>query len=472
MSDAFVPTPLESPRFDRYPAYRDSGVDWLGEIPAHWELRRLKNCADVWLSNVDKKSVEGQPEVRLCNYVDVYYHDRIHRAMNLMTATATPDQVRRFSLREGDVLITKDSETWTDIAVPALVIEDLPDVLCGYHLALVRPRPNCIGAFLCRAIGAVGPRDQYHVSANGITRFGLTVDAIRSGVLSLPPLFEQRAIVDYLDRETARLDALVAQQRELIKLLQEKRTALISHTVAKGLDPDVAMKDSGVEWLGEIPAHWDVAALRYRYDQSLGKMLDTKRITGDHLVPYLRNVDVQWDQINLSDLPSMDIGPHEIERFTVRPGDLLVCEGGEAGRCAIWQGDLDPCGYQKALHRLRPLTRGRERPRFLYYTLAAAVARGAFADGQGSTIAHLTGDMLRAHRFPFPPTAEQSAVADLLDHETARIDAMIAKVNEAIDRLNEFRTALISAAVTGEIDVRHHGSRTASDNTPTTQARP
>ena len=118
------------------------------------------------------------------------------------------------------------------------------------------------------------------------------------------------------------------------------------------------------------------------------------------------------------------------------------------------------------------VTRGRERPRFLYYTLVAAVARGAFADGQGSTIDHLTGDMLRAHRFPFPPTAEQHAIANFLDHETARIDAMIAKVNEAIDHLTEYRTALIPPQSPDKIDVRHRGDHMVSDNTPTTQARP
>ena len=211
-------------------------------------------------------------------------------------------------------------------------------------------------------------------------------------------------------------------------------------------------KDSGIEWLGEIPAQWEVAALRYRYEQSLGKMLDTKRITGDHLIPYLRNVDVQWDHINCLDLPSMDIRPHEIERYTVRPGDLLVCEGGEAGRCAIWRGELVTCGYQKALHRLRPLDRGRERPRFLSYTLAVAVTHRAFADGPGSTIAHLTGDMLRAHRFLFPPATEQHAIADFLDRETARIDVLIAKQEELIELLHEKRTALISNAVTKGLD--------------------
>lgn len=211
-------------------------------------------------------------------------------------------------------------------------------------------------------------------------------------------------------------------------------------------------RDSRVEWLGEIPAHWEVAALRYRYEQSLGKMLDTKRITGDHLVPYLRNVDVQWDSINLVDLPSMDILPHEIERYTVRPGDLLVCEGGEAGRCAIWHGELELCGYQKALHRLRPLDGPRDEPRFLYYALVAASRSSSFADGQGSTIAHLTGELLRAHRFPFPPMTEQRAIIDFLDIETAKIDDLVRKKRRLVELLREKREVLISRAVSAGLD--------------------
>ena len=168
------------PRFGRYAKYRESGVEWLGHIPAHWEVQRLKACATVHLSNVDKKSREGESEVLLCNYVDVYYNERIEADITFMPATATRDQIRRFSLRKGDVLVTKDSETWTDIAVPALVDEDLSGVLCGYHLALIRPRSRVSGGFLARTLSAVGPRDQFHVAANGITRFGLTADAIRA----------------------------------------------------------------------------------------------------------------------------------------------------------------------------------------------------------------------------------------------------------------------------------------------------
>ena len=137
------------PRRSRpYPEYKDSGVEWLGEIPVHWDVKRLKTTASVQLSNVDKHSEEGQVPVKLCNYVDVYYNDLITAELKFMKATATPEQVQRFPLRVGDVLITKDSESWTDIAVPAVVGEDLSDVLCGYHLAHIKPGPDLDGRFL------------------------------------------------------------------------------------------------------------------------------------------------------------------------------------------------------------------------------------------------------------------------------------------------------------------------------------
>ena len=179
-------------RFRAYPAYKDSGVEWLGEIPVDWEVKRLKALATVQLSNVDKKSLQGQDAVRLCNYVDVYYNEHITADLDFMMATATPDQVRRFSLRAGDGLLTKDSESWTDIAVPVLVAEDLPGVLCGYHLAHIRAERSCDSAFLARAFTGIGPRHQFQIAANGITRFGLGGDAIRRGVFAMPPLPEQR----------------------------------------------------------------------------------------------------------------------------------------------------------------------------------------------------------------------------------------------------------------------------------------
>ncbi|MCY3692047.1 MAG: restriction endonuclease subunit S [Chloroflexota bacterium] len=215
---------------------KNSDVEWLGKIPAHWEVRRLKSLAVVQLSNVDKKSEEGQEAVGLCNYVDVYYNEQINSDIDFMAATASEDQIRRFSLQKGDVLITKDSESWTDIAVPAVVTQNLPHVVCGYHLAHIRPRNNCDGTFLSQAFSATGPRNQYEFAANGITRFGLTGHAIREGVFPVPPLPEQRAIADFLGQEKAKLDSLIAKVREAIQRLRELRSTLISAAVTGRID--------------------------------------------------------------------------------------------------------------------------------------------------------------------------------------------------------------------------------------------
>jgi type I restriction enzyme S subunit len=272
--------------------------------------------------------------------------------------------------------------------------------------------------------------------------------------LLTPPVQEQIAVAAFLDRETARIDELVAKKERLITMLQEKRAALITHTVTKGLESNVPMKDSRVGWTEHVPEHWSVAPVYSRYEVQLGKMLDEKQISGKCLAPYLRNVDVQWDRINASDLPLMDFNMGDRQRFLLRAGDLLVCEGGEVGRAAIWSGELEECFYQKALHRVRPHL-DRDDPRFLFYLLYAASKNDAFVvEGNQTTIGHLTAEKLRRQRFPFPSRKEQTEIASFLDREAPKIDALIAKVNEAIGRLKEYRTALISTAVTGKIDVR------------------
>ena len=203
-----------------------------------------------------------------------------------------------------------------------------------------------------------------------------------------------------------------------------------------------------MEWLGEVPAHWRLPPLYLRYEVLLGKMLDTKRQTGTKVLPYLRNVDVQWDRVNVIELPEMDISDEEKKRFTLSDGDLLVCEGGEVGRSAVWRGELDLCAYQKAIHRLRPLS-ATESPRFLYWCMQHACARGVFlANGNPNTIPHLTGEALRVYRFTCPPRSEQSAIAAFLDRETAKVDVLVAEQQRLMDLLKEKRQAVISQAVT------------------------
>jgi type I restriction enzyme S subunit len=450
---------MSARRFKPYPAYKDSGVEWLGEIPRHWEVKRLKTVASVQLSNVDKKSLAGQEPVRLCNYTDVYYHERITPDLDFMAATATAEQVCRFWLRKGDVLITKDSESWTDIAVPAVVVEDLPGVLCGYHLAHIKPHRACHGPFLARAFSAIGPREQFQVAANGVTRFGLGGDAIATGLFAMPPEPEQRAIAAFLDRETARIDALVAKKERLIELLQEQRTALITRAVTKGLDPNVPMKDSGLEWLGEIPEHWEQKTLKaiseLQTGLTLGKKYEDRALTTRS---YLRVANVQDGYLDLDEVAEVEVPEQDAARYELRAGDVLMTEGGDfdkLGRGYVWEGQVAHCLHQNHIFAVRPRP-GRLNPHYLALMLSSGYGRAYFTatSKQSTNLASTNSTKLRNLPMPTPSVFEQRAIVAFLDREMARIDALVAKVREAIERLGELRTALISAAVTGKIDVR------------------
>ena len=210
---------------------KDSGVEWLGDIPEHWKVRKLKYVADCFPSNIDKHLKEDEKSVRLCNYTDVYKNDFITNNMNLMIATATDDQIKKFTLLKGDVIITKDSETANDIAVPALVNEDLENVVCGYHLSVLRPTINLQGDYLFRALQCKPINIQFEVCSNGVTRVGLGVYDLKKAKIPIPLLEEQKAIVSHTEKETATLNQAIATIEKEIALVQEYRTTLIAEAV-------------------------------------------------------------------------------------------------------------------------------------------------------------------------------------------------------------------------------------------------
>ena len=426
-----------------YPDYKPSHVEWLGDVPAHWQV--LPSRA-IFTEINEQDHVDEQ-------MLSVTIAEGVIRQRALLQDTSKKDISRLDKsayklVRPGDVAYNKmrawqgsiGVSTYQGIVSPAYVVQrprDGANPLYFHHL-LRTP-----------AFATEAERWSYGIVSD---MWSLRPEHFKMIHCCLPPLPEQRAIVRYLDHVDDRIRRYVSAKEKLIALLEEERQAVIHRAVTRGLDPNVRLKPSGVEWLGDVPAHWEVTALHHKYSQSLGKMLDSKRITGDHLLPYLRNTDIQWDRINVDNLPTMDIPPSEYDRYTVRPGDLLVCEGGEVGRSALWSGELTICGFQKALHRLRP--RREDVPRFMYYVLRSASNRNVFSDGHVSTIAHLTGDKLRAHRFPFPPLPEQTAIVEHLDKTTAGIDAAITRARRQIELLREYRTRLIADVVTGKLDVR------------------
>ena len=233
---------------------KPSGIEWLGEVPEHWEVAFIKHIADVRFSGVDKHSHDDETPVRLCNYTDVYKNDCITGDMDLMRATATAAEIARLTLKAGDVILTKDSETPNDIGVPAWVPESLPGVVCAYHLGLLRPEPErVLGEFLFRAIGSARIAQQFHVLATGVTRFALGKRDVKNAVIPLPPtIAEQQAICRWISTECLPLDEAIASAEDEIKLIREYRDRLIFDAVTgqvnlrgwrPGPDDDVANDD-------------------------------------------------------------------------------------------------------------------------------------------------------------------------------------------------------------------------------------
>ncbi|MBC8385757.1 MAG: restriction endonuclease subunit S, partial [Candidatus Cloacimonetes bacterium] len=245
----------------KYDKYKDSGIEWLGEIPVPWDVKKLKYVANANPSNIDKKSKEDEQDIFLCNYIDVYKNDFINSEIPFMKSTASKSQIEKFILKKGDVIATKDSETPDDIGNPALVLEDFKEVACGYHLTHIKPKA-INGGYLFRYLKSQFIKSYFEVAANGITRYGLGVNSFNSTPILIPPVEEQTAIANFLDRKTAEIHNLITRKEKLLKLYDEEKTAIINEAVTKGINPNVKMKDSGVEWLGEIPEHWEVKKLR------------------------------------------------------------------------------------------------------------------------------------------------------------------------------------------------------------------
>ena len=436
-----------------YPDYRPSGVEWLGDVPAHWDVRRLRNVVDMRVSSVDKHVKDGEKPIRLCNYVDVYKNDYISEKMNFMRATATIEEIGRFQLETDDVLITKDSESWDDIGIPALVTKLASDLVSGYHLALLRPRSRHIkGGFLLRALKNKSSTYQFHVAAKGVTRYGLSHTDIKSVWLPVPPLPEQNAIVHYLNHAIERIDRYLNAKERLINLLEEQRQAVIHRAVTRGLDPNVRLKPSGVEWLGDVPAHWERRPLKYWVGINDAVLAETTN--PDFEFRYLEIGAVgtgvlieEPNKIRFATAPSR-------ARRIVKNGDTIV----SAVRTylkAVWfadeiTGDLICSTGFAVLTPQEGIA-----PKFLCYLAQSnSFTDRVTSESVGIAYPAIAEGRLSSFQLCIPPYHQQIAIVEYLNKVTTHIQEVINHARREIELLKEYRTRLVADVVTGKLDVR------------------
>ncbi|MFH1283802.1 MAG: restriction endonuclease subunit S [bacterium] len=440
-----------------YPAYKDSKLDWLGIVPSHWNIIKLKFNASAQFSNVDKKTEEDERAVRLCNYVDVYYNDFITEKINFMEASASSKEILKFQLKENDVILTKDSEEWDDIAVPAFVPSQIQNVICGYHLAQIRPNNKIItGKYLYYLLSAYRTNHQFKVEATGITRFSLSNYALNNSIILIPERDEQEKIASYLDRKTAQVDDLIDKKERMIELLKEERTAVINQAVTKGLDPNIELKDSGIDWLGNITKNWEVKKLKYlicgklEYGANEAAELDE----GD-MPRYIRITDFD-DDGKLRNDTFKSLPEDKAKDYLLKSGDILFARSGATvGKTFQFKDYKGKACFAGYLIKATPDTSKILSDFLCYFTRSSVYEDWKNLIFNQATIQNIGADKYSVLSLPLTSVEEQQAIITYLDQKTEHIDKQVEIEKKLIEYLNEYRTALISEVVTGKIDVRN-----------------
>lgn len=442
-------------RFKRYPAYKDSGVEWLGEIPAHWEVKRLRSTIASCQNGVWGDEPDGVQDIACVRVADF---DRVFFRVDIADPTLRsiePRVAATRQLRRGDLLLEK-SGGGEQQPVGALVMYDHSvRAVCSNFIARVTLVPEHNGRFLTylhASLYAHRLNTRHIKQSTGIQN--LDSSSYFGEVIGLPPEPEQRAIAAFLDQETSRIDALVTKKERLIELLQEKRTALITCAVTKGVDPNVPMKDSGVEWLGENPAHWGVKRIKWVARMVSGHTPDKK------VESYWQSGDIPWvsladtgqlrevDYITTTSVMTTSDGIAHSSAHVLPAGTVVFSRDATIGLCAI-TGE----GMAVSQHFIGWICGLQLQPEYLLFVLRS-MTQELERLTMGATVRTIGMPDVKSLVTPIPTSPEQEEIVHEVLRARTQLDSLINKVREAIDRLKELRTALISAAVTGKIDVR------------------
>jgi type I restriction enzyme S subunit len=425
--------------FPSYPEYADTKFKWIGAIPNHWELKPLKSLTKC----MDGKRIPLNGEQRSYKRGDVPYWG----------ANAIMDYVDGCIFDEDLLLVGEDGAPFLDPLKPVAFFSSGP-VWPNNHIHVLRPNKTEWAKFLVRSLNAT----DYATFIEGATRQKLTQSRLMNIPVCWPSKSERSKISYFLDHETAKIDTLIHEQKRLIELLQEKRQAVISHAVTKGLDSNVPMKDSGVEWLGEVPTHWSVGKLRW-YATIQGGIAKGKDYVDKETVtvPYLRVANVQSGYVDLRNVKEISVLESEVERYSLKIGDVLMNEGGDndkLGRGAVWRGQVAPCLHQNHVFAIRP--NQHLSPEWLTMFTQSNRARFYFFlnSKQSTNLASISSSNVMSLDLPMPSPSEQGEILAFLTEEILRFSELQSQAEKGVGLLQERRSALISAAVTGKIDVR------------------
>jgi type I restriction enzyme S subunit len=427
-------------KWQPYPTYKDSGVEWLGEIPEHWEVKRLKFNAPYSNTRFSNKP-DNLTYIGLENIESGTGRLLINEPIENVDSTVS-------YFNKGDILFGKLRPYLAKVIIAPFNGVSTSELICfqptdsynNLYFFYLLLSSNFIHSVNALTYGTKMPR--------------VNPDQIANFLLSVPPLPEQQKIAEFLDEETSKIDKLITKKERLIELLKEKRTALISHAVTKGLNPDVPMKDSGVEWLGEVPEHWEVKKLKNAAFLNLDTL--NEDIQPDYLLNYIDIGNVTSDGSILETQEFQFKQAPSRARRKVKNGDTIISTVRTYLRAiSLIKDPPENLIVSTGFAVLSP--RVEIDSRFLFrFVQSSEFVEKVVAHSEGVGYPAINPSKLACLPIWLPLLHEQQKIAQFLDRETSKIDKLITKTRTSIDHLKEYRTALISAAVTGKIDVREH----------------
>jgi type I restriction enzyme S subunit len=445
--------------YKRYEKYKDSGVEWIGEIPEEWNAYRLKNSIKSCKTGIWGDEPEGNSNDISCIRVTDFNRVNMEVSIDNLTLRSLPkNKQKEYLLKKGDLLIEKSGGGEKQpVGFVVAYNHDLPAIYSNF-IARMELDSNIAHPGFFKYVHAA----MYSIRLNTRSIKQTTgIQNLDTGyyfneIVPYPPVEEQNKICAFLEQKTGEIDSLIANKEKLIQLLQEKRQAIITEAVTKGLDPNVPMKDSGVEWIGEIPEGWSITKIKYICSESavygLNETADNYEDDGVRLI---RTTDIN-EFGNLDDkINGVFISEEKAKGYILKTGDILLSRSGSVGLSLYFDEEkYGKCSYASYLVKFR--TNRFNCPRYLFYfTKSDSFYHQIQTALVSSTISNFNGQKYANIKLPLPSYFEQTAIANFLDQKTAEIDSLIADIQTQIAKLKEYRQSIIYEAVTGKIDVRN-----------------
>lgn len=424
--------------------YKDSCIEWIGEVPATWSVVPIKA-----LFEERKHKNKDMQEI---NLLSLSYGNIKRKDINSNNGLL-PENFSGYNIVETGDIVLRLTDLQNDHKSLRTGLVKEHGIITSAYVTLA-PKHEINSEYYHYLLHSYDIRKVFYTMGEGI-RQSLDFETLKKNVSVLvPSTEEQKNIVEYLDSKTASIDSAIQAQRDIVEKLKEYKQAVITEAVTKGLNRDAEMKDSGIEWIGEIPNHWRVGRIKNWYNVTLGKMISPRQTASDQTYEnYLCAANIKFSGVDTSISKKMWFDQREKKQYLLQDGDVLIMEGGAAGTACMYKGEFAPCYIQNSVHKV--VSKGQASNKYLYYMMNAAFNSGYISDiCNKATIMHYTKEKVERTPILFPPVAEQQQIVEYLDSKTATIDKAIEQKNAIIEKLEEYKKSIIYNAVTGKIDCR------------------